>query len=205
MSFKTPAIGMSGVYQVEPPWTLLPGKVYRCSGHRTFEQYIVSGEDPVEKVYAPVGLTEVEYLADSTLAGILVVTLVTEDGDTLSLPNKYIIDYPESAIVPHSWYVLTLSLGMLPDDYNLQRIEAAAKEAVSDYIGVEPNVFVVKKKIADVVTEAMAQQLYAIRQAAIRNRNSTYADKRYLEQQILELRAQNSDLITIIEALQSNP
>lgn len=196
--FKTPAIGMSGVFTLTSPFTIAQDKVYKVEGHRTFSEIISSGDDPIELVYEPVGLTEEHYQVDAALEGILVLILVNEEGHRVLVPNKYLVDYPNTALVPHEWVVATTSLGMLPVDFDFQRLRDAIAESVSNYTGVEASVYFVRKKTSTVITEAEAEQLAAIRQAAITYRETSYADKVALQRRVDALQQEINDLIEII-------
>lgn len=196
--FKTPAIGMSGVFSLIPPFNISQEKVYKVEGHRTFSEIISSGEDPIALIYEPVGLTVDDYREDAALSGIVVLVLVNEEGDRVLVPNKYLVDYPNTSIVPHEWVVATTSLGVLPVGFDFQRLRDAIVESISDYTGVEASVYFVRKKTSTVVTQAEADQLATVRQAAIKYRETSYADKLALQQRVATLQQEVNDLIEII-------
>lgn len=194
---KTPPIGVEGTFGIRTPFTL-PNKLLKVTAHRTFSDLIASGVDPLEQLYLPVGLTTTDYQNDAATEGVMVVVFVDTDGIPYHIPNTYIETYPEAAIVPHDWVVAHVSLGTLPQTYDLASAAIAIKESVSDYTGVEPNVYFSKKPTSDVITEPVAKQFEDIRQAAIVNRESSY----YRLQQALDenarLRAENDQLIAML-------
>lgn len=196
--FKTPAIGMSGVFELTAPFTISNEKVYRVAGHRTFDEIISGGDDPVALIYLPSGSTVEQYSIDAALEGILVLILVSDDGDRMMVPNKYLVDYPNTAIVQHQWVVATTSLGILPVNFDFQRLRDAIVESISDYTGVEASVYFVKKNTTSVVTESEAAQLAIIRDNAIINRETSYADKVALQSRVDVLQQEINDLIEII-------
>lgn len=205
MSIKTPAIGMSGIFTINAPFDVPDTISYTVEAHRTFNEIIHDGIDPVEYIYEPVGLTESDYVNDAVTPGALVIVLVSERGERVRVPNTYIVDYPNTSVVPHAWIVATVSLGVLPLDYDFQRVRDAIETSVSDFIGVESTVHIAMKRTHDVVTEERAEELASIRNAAITYRETDRADKLALQATVAQQKEQIDDLIKIIEDLQSTP
>lgn len=200
---KTPSIGMSGVFTLRTPFSVPDNVIYTVEGHRTFAELIGDGIDPVETVYAPVGLGIEDYQLDAVRPGALIIILVNTKGNRLLVPNTYVIDYPNTSVVPHAWMVATVSLGVLPIDYDFQRVREAVAATVSDFIGVEPNVYIAQKRTHDVITEERAQELAAMRNAAIQYRSTAQADKLALQATVAQQKQQIDDLLKIIEDLQN--
>lgn len=195
--FKTPPIGTVGIFTVNPPFEVDQTKVYKVEGHRSINEYITNNEQPFNLIYAPKNLTVEQYQTDVD-EGVIILILVTEEGERLLIPNKYIDEYPNTAIVPHDWIVAAISLGMLPRGYDLQAVRTAIVESVSDFIGVEPTVYFTTKKTSRAVTESEAAALAVIRQTAIQRRETSYAEKQQLLNKIASLEQQVDDLLEMI-------
>lgn len=199
MRIITPPIGSSGIFDLKSPYVASQSTVYKVEAHRTFTEMLSNDLDPVELVYTPVGLTEEDFKVDAGTKDVLIVVLVSVTGDRILVPNRYIVNYPNSAVIPHAWMVATVSLGVLPVDFDFQRVKEAIAVTVSDYIGVEPNVFIAAKKTQDVVTDDRAAELAAMREAAIKYRSTERADKLQLEIDNLRLKDQVNQLILLLE------
>lgn len=202
LNVKTPPIGISGIFEIRDPFYIRPNTVYRVEGHRTVTDMAMSGEDPYTLVYLPNGVLREDFLVDVKNPELVFVTLVDEEGDLFHIPNSYILSYPNTSVVPHSWIVAVCSLGMLPENYDLTRVKEAIAESVSDFIGVEPNIYMAQKPTRDTVTTEEAQQLEVIRNSAIANRTTSYATKIEMSNKIEFLENQVRDLLNIIEGLQ---
>ena len=199
MRIITPPIGAAGIFDLKDPFHASQSTVYKVEAHRTFTEMLSNNLDPVELVYNPVGLTEADFQLDAGNPEILIVVLVSTTGDRVLVPNRYIVSYPNSAVIPHAWMVATISLGVLPLDFDFQRVKDAIAATVSDYIGVEPSVFIAAKRTHDVVTDQRALELEQMRQAAITYRSTERADKLQLEAENLKLKDQVSYLINLLE------
>lgn len=202
LHLKTPPIGTRGVFQLKAPFDQLvnPAAAYTVEGHRTFIEMSVAGDDPYELIYLPLALMEEDYDVDRFTMGSLVITLIDDNNRRVLVPNTYILSYPETAIIKHGWVVAVCSMGIMPLDYDFQRIRDAIVEQVSDYVGVEPEVYFTERPTKDAVIEEEAEQLAAIRQAAIKNRTTLYAQNLQLTQKVTELEAQIADLLEIVSS-----
>lgn len=202
MSSITPPIGTKGIFRLKSPFFADASVIYSCAALRSFPEMISQGDDPYKIAYEPVGLPEAAYLDDSA-AGALMITLLSEGRRPLYVPNTYIEIYPDMGSIPHHWIVASVSCGMLPETYDVTRIQQAIATAVSDYTGIEPTVHIAVAPTTDAITEAQYAQNLAAREAAIKYRSTDYADKLSLEAQLAEAMDQNARLIEMIELLQA--
>jgi len=202
MARITPPVGVTGLFILRAPFVAVATVAYHTGADRTFEEMISRGLDPVKMVYEPVGLTDTEYQAD-VAAGAHVITLLSETQKPLYVPDTYIESYPNMGVVPHSWVVLTVSMGMLPDSYDLTRAVNAVKRAVSDDTGVESDVTIATAPVTQAITQEQYVENTAARNAAIVNRSTDYTDKLALQAQVDQLKQQNQELIAMIEQLQN--
>jgi hypothetical protein len=164
-------MGAKGVFLLKEPFVALASRSYTVIASRSFEELVARGNDPLSLVYAPVGLTNVEYQADIAL-GAQVIALKALDQDVMYVPDTYILSYPDMGVVPYSWTIASVSLGMLPDTYDTALLEEKVAAAVSDYIGVEPIVSIGRAAASDMITNEQHIQLTIARQAAIKSRDT---------------------------------
>lgn len=202
MSRITPPLSSKGLFVLRAPFVAKATVVYRVAAERTFEELISDKLDPMTVVYAPVGLVAADYAVD-VAAGAAIIVLMSDTELPIYVPDTYIDSYPNMGIVPHSWMVATIDLGVLPDSYDTTRIQQAIKQAVSDYTGVESIVNVANIPTTDAVTQEQAVAAAAARTAAITVRTTPYAANLVLQSQISAFQTSQATLITTIETLQA--
>lgn len=193
----TPPIGATGLFQLALPWTADASKAYTVGALRSFAELIKNDIDPVELVYTPAGLSRSVYEEDAAL-GAVIVTLLNGSSDPIHVPDTYILSYPNMAVVPYSWLVVSASLGDLPDTEDFSLLQQAVATAVSDYIGVEPAVTIHRAQTQSSVTQEQHVQKTAARNAAIKNRVTVYQENRTLRDDLDAAKTRNALLQTTI-------
>lgn len=202
MARITPPPGAAGLFILRLPFVTSPTLSYRVGAIRFIDEMISQGDDPFQIVYVPRGLTDADYQADIK-AGAAIISLLTDSQKPIYVPDTYIESFPNMGIVPHSHMIATVSLGILPDNYDLTRATTAIQEALIADVGIEASVKFVSMPTVDVVTQAAAAAAALARQGAITNKNTTYAEKLELQQQNADLRQSNDTLIELAEQLQA--
>lgn len=200
MASVRPPLGSRGIFALRIPFTADAGTIYRVGGERTFEEMLAQGLDPMKLVYAPVGLSTVDYANDQA-AGAAVIILMSDTQKPLYVPDTYIDSYPNMGVVPHQRVVMAADLGMLPDSYDLTRAQQAYAKAISDDIGVQPTIVVCVAPTTDVITQEQYVQNTAARTAAIKNRTTDYAKLLVAQDQVANLTQSNQQLVAMIETL----
>jgi len=199
MARITPPIGAKGLWKVRSPFVVSAAGIYWVGAKRTFEELIAAKIDPLAQVYKPAGLGQAEYNSD-IVEGAEVITLLSNLRGPLHIPDTYILEYPNMSIVPHSWVVLTVSCGILPDTYDLTRMQQTVANAVSEYTGVVATVTPMLAPTIDSVTEADYLAAKAVRDAALQNRSTDFIEKQVLQEQVTQLTNHVADLNAIIDA-----
>jgi hypothetical protein len=198
MARVTPPIGAKGLFKVRSPYVVSASAVYWVGAVRTYEELIAAKIDPLTQVYTPVGMGQADYNSD-IIEGAQVITLLSFVRPPLHIPDTYILEYPNMSIVPHSWIVCTVSCGILPDTYDLARMQQTVAIAVSEYTGVQANVTISTAPTTDSVTEAAYLEAKAVRDAALLNKSTDFADKLVLQEQLDKANAYIGDLTTIVD------
>jgi len=202
MARLTPALGAKGLFSLRLPFVATATVVYRVGAEQTFEDMIKRGLDPQKVVYDPVGLSSVDYANDQA-AGAAIITLLSDTELPKYVPDTYIDSYPNMGVIPHSRVVMAADLGMLPDTYDLTRAQQAFAKAISDDIGVAPNIVLCVAPVSDAITQEQYVQNLNARNAAIENRTTDYALLLQARDQIAALTQSNAQLIEIIEQQQA--
>lgn len=188
MARITPPLNAKGLFTVAEPFQslVLPSVSYTVTAVRSFTEIRQRGSDPLELIYTPVGLTRTAY--DEDLRNeCLVVTLQSESGKPIYIPDSYITSYPNQGYVKYSHLVVSASLGALPDNFDTTLLKQVVGSVISDYIGVVPTVTVGKAGLSATLTDTQHQINETARQAAIQNRQTDRARAIAAEAQVQQL------------------
>jgi hypothetical protein len=198
MARITPPIGAKGLFKVRSPYVVSAAAVYWVGAVRTYEELIAAKIDPLTQVYVPVGMGQADYNQDM-IEGAQVITLLSSVRPPLHIPDTYILEYPNMSIVPHSWIVCTVSCGILPDTYDLTRMQQTVAAAVSEYTGVQSTVTISTAPTTDSVTEAAYLEAKAVRDAALVNKSTDFVEKLALQEQLDKANGYIDDLTKLID------
>ena len=198
-NLMVPPIGTKGLYVLLPPFdnVIKPAELYECGAIRYFEDIANNGRNVYDLYYKPWGINETRANQDRQ-EGHVIVTLLSPKYPPVYVPSSYIKSYPDLNSKPYNQVILTLSLGALPDDAILDTAAAAAASAVSDTIGVTPEVHFGIMPLSDSVTPADHETREAARQGAISNRTTDYARVYELETANAVLKQRNQILEQIV-------
>lgn len=137
MNYK-PIIGDSGFYKLKDPYKVLltPATLYTCQSVRTINDFIAGGESVYDKFYAPLKVSTEQYQQD-VADNVYIVGLQAGTGEWVFVPNSFIDGAPLSNGVKYIPVVIGVSLGAIPDAYNLESIIKQFKDIVISTLGVE--------------------------------------------------------------------
>lgn len=170
----TPQLMATGVYTLRTPFTASSTTIYKCIALRKFDDIVELGEDVYSEYYSPVGLDQNVYQSDAA-AGAVIVTLQDSSGGVIYVPDTYIASYPQSNDVSYSHVILSVSMGPLPDNLDLEYVKQQMSAVASDIIGVDA---LVKEHVAPtvgIVTPDMHSTLEAARLLRVTNRETDRA------------------------------
>lgn len=200
MARLTPAPGLKGAFLLRSPFKTEADLEYTVTAIRSFAEIRARNSDPFTLVYEPVGLTPVAMDADIA-EGAAIVVLSTRTGVLTYVPDTYVDSYPYMGSIPYSHLIVSASLGMIPDSMDITLIQQVVASAISDYIGVQPTVFVSRGEVSDVITEDRHVQLTISREAAIKNRETDRAVVLRLTQELAAANARIAEQELIIQEL----
>lgn len=173
-----PTIGARGIWTLLDPYTtvLAPGVVYACTGLRTIADVQAAGIDPYATYYNPTGtpIDRTKYDQD-VAAGVMIVSLLSDDGNTVYVPTTYIKSFPAAGGVPYSVICLAVELPAIPEYVDLSAIKQIIADRVMDTIGVTCTVTEVKLSNTTLIDQQTSKGYEAARQANISNKTTDNA------------------------------
>lgn len=134
----TPTINTVGVFKVEKPFFVESKRVYEVVAIREFDDIWLQGGDVYEEYYKPNGLSEEIYERDVKL-GATIVTLKSKVGNVY-IPDTFIESFPKLGYLNYKHVILSVDIGAVSDEINLDALIADLKELASKHVGVTANV-----------------------------------------------------------------
>lgn len=206
MAKKTPPLLIRGRFTLKMPWVAVPTKLYTVIAIRQFKDIYDAGIDVYSQYYQPMGLTDgAPYGAEtfsfqsevSQLANI--VTLYADDGETIFVPDTWILKYPDSGDVKYSHVVLSLSAGAVPDYLDFSALKTMLANLVAQTTGVVVTVNEHRAPSTTQPTAAEHEVLEAARIGAITLLETDYARALRLQAVIDRQNQERATLIAILE------
>lgn len=209
----TPTINVKGLFELRTPWQAVEGRLYQVLAIRAFDDIYRLGIDVYQTYYKPMGLIDksLDPNAEPTIAlnfenevkdNVHIVTLVGDDGQYIYVPDSFIISYPRSDTIPYQHVVLSVSLGALATDVNVDPVCAEVKELITARFGIaEP---VVELHVAQSDIAVTPEQHYELTQARIGASNATksaYSNSVSLQN---ELNASQQTILSLLAILRAN-
>lgn len=169
-----PNIGDSGFFVLKAPYDVLitPKTLYTCQSVRTINDFISAGESVYDKFYSPLEVSTDQYQQDLA-DNVYIVGLQAGTGEWAFVPSSFIEKAPENNGVKYIPVVLGISLGAIPDTYNLESIIAQCKDIVISTLGIESEVKGVVVGSPKYLTEEEHELLTQARQEKISTATST--------------------------------
>lgn len=186
----TPDIGQSGIYKLVFPFDTLvtPKIVYTCRSLRTINDILAAGEEIFDTYYKSIGLTKTDYERDAK-ANVCIVGLQSGTGEWIYVPTSYIESAPNMNGVKYTSLVLGVSLGPLPDKFNLEGLIAIFKDATTATIGVTPEVKGIVVSQPAILSREEHDRLTLARTEKITQNRTDYSRVREQTQLITQLNA----------------
>lgn len=128
-------VGVTGKFELTAPWSVPVEKIYTVQSVRRFMELRKQNIDPFRLAYESVGGTQQQLQADEAqLASI--VTLISQQGDVYYVPDTRITNFPNTGDYVYKHFVLSVSLGALPENYSTAAVEADIRNAVIATTGI---------------------------------------------------------------------
>ncbi len=182
-----------GRFKVREPFRISETLDYTAIAIRSFKDLYRENTNPYTAIYVPVGLTDgivfdghTFSFAEEENRGINIVTLTDDAGRSILVPDNYITSYPSSASVNYLEFILSCSLGPLPENIDTTSAVTAVTQAVLKEFGINPTVQV---HTLPTLTNPTYDEHVALEQArigAIDPTGSTAEQLRKYQQDILD-------------------
>lgn len=139
----TPPVRARGRWKVREPFRIVETDTYTCIAIRNFRDIVNEGVNPYSDIYLPVGLINGQMnngrtfdFAQETLRGINIVSLESDNGIIVHVPDNYILSFPDSSIIKYSRVVLSADLGFIPSSLDLETVRSAVRSTIMNYLGI---------------------------------------------------------------------
>lgn len=161
-----PFIGQTGTFELKAPYDtfITPRVLYTVRSIRTLNDILAAGENPYELFYKSVGIDKTIYDNDLN-SNVVILGLQAGAGEWIYVPISYVTVAPNYSGVIYSSLVLGVSLGPIPDEYNLEGLKAEMVNLVKSALGVEPVVKAVMVAQPTMLTHEQHEQLENARAA----------------------------------------
>lgn len=204
---QTPPLRARGRYVLRAPWVANPAKLYTTLAIRTFEDVYELGFDVYDTYYVPMGLINGEVVGGSPFSFSVereqqpnIITLESDDGDIIYVPDTYISSFPNMGEVKYSHAILSISLGPLPDTNDLSFVKGALADLVAQSYGVVPTVKEHRAPSISNPTASEHQALEAARTGGITLLETDHAKVVRLQGEKALLNAKIATLTAILQA-----
>ena len=158
----TPTINTVGVFKVEKPFFVESNRVYEVVAIREFDDIWLQGGDVYEEYYKPNGLSEEIYQRDVKL-NATIITLKSKVGNVY-IPDTFIESFPKLGYLNYKHVILSVDIGAVSDDTNLDALIDDLKELASKHVGVTATVKKHTAPTTNALTRAEAESLEKQRQ-----------------------------------------
>ena len=130
----TTQLGAYGLFTLISPYAI-DNVNYKITGIALFSNLVENGIDVYNTYYSAYGLTSDQYQTDLN-NGSYIVTMESDNGLLVNVPNTYIANIPVQTYVPYSRIVLSIELGELPDTLDLSQLTNDLQVVANNYVGV---------------------------------------------------------------------
>lgn len=179
-TLRTPPYKVTGLWKLQKPWSCNGTHVYTCIAIRKFDEILLDQGDVYRDFYYPKGLSYSTFESDRD-AGASIVTILSEHGEEIHVPDSFILSYPEINLADYQHIVLSASLGPLPSKADLTIAKAKVATVLEAVVGKKPEIKVHSAPLTNAITVKQAKQAEAVRQTAITDKTTTHVAVSELE------------------------
>lgn len=198
---NTPAINAVGSYEVATPFTVDDSAIYITQAIEGFESLEENGTSVFETYYQPLGIDQDKYDEDQ-LAGINIITLFSETAPVVHVPSSYITKFPTSGQVEYAKVIVSLDLGLLPHNLNIDAYVHDIEQRMQANTGVDATARTHLLPVLDVIDYSRHEQLENARLAAITFSETVMSENKRLLKENETLRERISQLEELVLAQQ---
>lgn len=204
MSKITPVVGTRGAFVLAEPWIANPGEIYEVAAIRTLSELSRSGVDPKKSIYAAMGLvdgTRNFVWATEEKTNPYILTLTGSSGNVITIPDTYITSYPDTSIILYQRGIISIDLGIFPEDEDLSSIASDLADLASSRTGMSASS---KVHIVPLKTQPTSEQHLAYENVRKYNKPesiSNYEELTLLKEELARVKQTNQALTKKLESL----
>jgi len=195
----TPPVNTEGVFKVNSPFSLPQDVLFRVDAIANFADVARRGDDPYAKYYAPLNISNSDYLDDAKV-GASIITFKSSDGQLVFIPDTYIETYPGAAGVSYVRNVLVWDCGPVPDYVDINALNADAVAVLTKGLGVTVTASVTTLAFEGVISDENHARMEAERKARIRETTPLSEQLALALSRNAELQKLNDSLMAIVAA-----
>nr|DAP53837.1 MAG TPA: hypothetical protein [Caudoviricetes sp.] len=141
MTYTIPPVNTKGIFVFHPPYAddaTINKKEYEVIEIRKIKALHDDGLDPLNSIYLKVGMTKEDFVEDLN-NDVPILTLSIDGEQYLYVPADRIKETPAVIGYTATERLVTLSLGLVPDNINLDLMYKNIATLVNDTISVKPD------------------------------------------------------------------
>ena len=176
-----PHIGSKGKYILKAPWEAKVDLIYRCERVSSILDFKLSEEvDVLKSLYLDKGLTKEDY-ENAIRDNIKIVTLKSGSKFRIDLPDNYIEKFPDQGFVPYQQQIISINLGLLPNDINLSNALEKIKGLIGDTLNINVEPLIHKYESERFIDWATHEEMEKTRESGIKDFITNWEKIRRLE------------------------
>lgn len=204
MSKITPTVGTRGTFVLAEPWIENPGEIYEITAIRSLSELARSGVDPKKSIYAAMGLVDGSrdfVWANEEKTNPYILTLTGSAGNVITVPDTYITRYPDTSIILYHRGIISVDLGIFPEDEDLSSIAADMADLANSRTGMPASS---KVHVVPLKTQPTSEQHLAYENVRKYNKPesiSNHEELSLLKEELARVKQTNQALTKRLEAL----
>lgn len=176
MSLKTPNIYAAGFWVLAEPFKVPANTSFTCMAIRSIKDLVVKEIDPYREFYLKEGISREKYDEDVSLL-VNIITLMSDEHETVYVPDTYIIGYPDISSFLYRHMVMSISLGAIPDTIELNHLVTKITDITKDSIGIDSKVIIHQAGSGGQHIDPIMHHIFeTARHAAIKYKTTSYSD-----------------------------
>lgn len=184
-----PNIGSRGKYILKSPWEANTDLIYRCERISSILDFKLSEEiDVLKDIYLDKGLTKEDY-ENAIKDNIKIVTLKSGSKYRIDVPDNYIEKFPDKGFVPYQQQIISINLGLLPNDINLTDTVEKIKELIGGTLNVKVNPLIHKYESERFIDWATHVEMEKTRESGVKDSITNWERIKKLEEENTALSA----------------
>lgn len=141
MSDFVPALNSSGSFEFKKPVSdkLNHQSVFTCKSIRKISELISTGVDVLKEYYTPLNI-QLDSFNEDKANDVSIVGLYNDVSSWFYVPSSHILSYPDNSGVPYRRTALTINLGPLEENYDIDTLKDLFQQLAKSELGIDSEV-----------------------------------------------------------------